>query len=622
MALASSRSLRQRDLTARLLRTAALVDDAGRRWAAAGTCASASRDFGQALPGTRPLASTELLRAAQVLPRRPHRRRPAAVPPRRGTAARTEGRHRQPTLVEPCLRRYAAEAQRQPAQRQALLAEMFEASQLAQGGITSQQIARAAARLARTPGTRRVGEAIRRQQDAGQPLAELKRQRDAPPAQGDARTAAAPRRPRPSWRSIAEARRALADADAALQAASPNYGQLVQEVVGAPPTCCRAGARRGVRLHRARAATGGWVFLLRDGADRRRPARRSAPGADRRPGQALPRQRGAGGRPARRRRSTPPPRQALYAGTLGPVAPALDGAKRPIVVPAGPLLSIPFEVLLTGPAGPGDLAARALADQRRSPSPTCRRAANFVSLRRIAGTSRGAPALVRPRRLPAGHAARRPSAAFPAGACEDSAKLFAGLPPLPFARARAGGGARCWWAARRADELLGAAFTAPACSRRPEGLPRPALRLPRAAADRPALPDRAGHRHLGAAGRADANGALLTASDVSGLDLDADAVILSACNSGGPRRPAGESLSGLARAFFYAGARAMMVTHWSVNDQAPPSWSPTRCGGCKAGDRMALAGSLRGAELGMLARRRQGACRPSSRIRSTGRRSR
>ena len=46
-------------------------------------------------------------------------------------------------------------------------------------------------------------------------------------------------------------------------------------------------------------------------------------------------------------------------------------------------------------------------------------------------------------------------------------------------------------------------------------------------------------------------------------------VILSACNSGGPGgSTAGESLSGLARAFFYAGARALLVTHWSVNDQA------------------------------------------------------
>jgi CHAT domain-containing protein len=63
---------------------------------------------------------------------------------------------------------------------------------------------------------------------------------------------------------------------------------------------------------------------------------------------------------------------------------------------------------------------------------------------------------------------------------------------------------------------------------------------------------------------------LLTASEVSTLTLDADWVILSACNTaagdGG-----GEALSGLARAFFYAGARNLMVSHWPVNSSAAVS---------------------------------------------------
>jgi CHAT domain-containing protein len=58
---------------------------------------------------------------------------------------------------------------------------------------------------------------------------------------------------------------------------------------------------------------------------------------------------------------------------------------------------------------------------------------------------------------------------------------------------------------------------------------------------------------------------LLAASDVAGLQLDADWVLLSACNTGGRGGElGGESLSGLATAFFYAGARAMLVTHWAV----------------------------------------------------------
>ena len=49
------------------------------------------------------------------------------------------------------------------------------------------------------------------------------------------------------------------------------------------------------------------------------------------------------------------------------------------------------------------------------------------------------------------------------------------------------------------------------------------------------------------------------------LKLDADWVVLSACNTAGPDGTlGGESLSGLARAFFYAGARALLVSHWAV----------------------------------------------------------
>jgi len=62
---------------------------------------------------------------------------------------------------------------------------------------------------------------------------------------------------------------------------------------------------------------------------------------------------------------------------------------------------------------------------------------------------------------------------------------------------------------------------------------------------------------------------LLTASEVAGLTLDADAIVLSACNTASASGALGaEPLSGLARAFFYAGTRALLVTHWQVNSQA------------------------------------------------------
>jgi CHAT domain-containing protein len=57
---------------------------------------------------------------------------------------------------------------------------------------------------------------------------------------------------------------------------------------------------------------------------------------------------------------------------------------------------------------------------------------------------------------------------------------------------------------------------------------------------------------------------LLTASEVAQLKLNADWVVLSACNTAAGDTLGAEALSGLARAFFYAGARALLVSHWSV----------------------------------------------------------
>jgi CHAT domain-containing protein/tetratricopeptide (TPR) repeat protein len=62
---------------------------------------------------------------------------------------------------------------------------------------------------------------------------------------------------------------------------------------------------------------------------------------------------------------------------------------------------------------------------------------------------------------------------------------------------------------------------------------------------------------------------VLTASEAAALDLSAEWVILSACNTAAADgTPGADSLSGLARAFLYAGARALLVSHWRVYDDA------------------------------------------------------
>lgn len=61
---------------------------------------------------------------------------------------------------------------------------------------------------------------------------------------------------------------------------------------------------------------------------------------------------------------------------------------------------------------------------------------------------------------------------------------------------------------------------------------------------------------------------LLLASEVAKLNTNADWVILSACSTASGNSATGEALSGLARAFMYAGARALLVSHWPVYSDA------------------------------------------------------
>jgi CHAT domain-containing protein len=61
---------------------------------------------------------------------------------------------------------------------------------------------------------------------------------------------------------------------------------------------------------------------------------------------------------------------------------------------------------------------------------------------------------------------------------------------------------------------------------------------------------------------------LLTMEEILSLKLDADWVVLSACNTGAGSGAGAEAASGLGRAFFYAGTRSILVTNWSVHSQS------------------------------------------------------
>jgi CHAT domain-containing protein/tetratricopeptide (TPR) repeat protein len=60
----------------------------------------------------------------------------------------------------------------------------------------------------------------------------------------------------------------------------------------------------------------------------------------------------------------------------------------------------------------------------------------------------------------------------------------------------------------------------------------------------------------------------LSASEIAALKLDADWVVLSACNTAAGGATTSQALSGLARAFIYAQAHALLVSHWEVNSKA------------------------------------------------------
>ena len=68
---------------------------------------------------------------------------------------------------------------------------------------------------------------------------------------------------------------------------------------------------------------------------------------------------------------------------------------------------------------------------------------------------------------------------------------------------------------------------------------------------------------------------LLTASEISQLNLDAKLVILSACNTAVGKNENRDGLSSLAKAFFYAGARSLLVSHWKIDSEVTTKLTTT-----------------------------------------------
>jgi CHAT domain-containing protein/tetratricopeptide (TPR) repeat protein len=471
---------------------------------------------------------------------------------RRQASASTEA-------VFPYLDALGEAMRRQPSNARGLASEMFEAQQLISGGITGAFIAQAAVRLGAG------NERVRDLQDSTAKLSELYIRRDGAQTAG-----ATPEALARIDAEIAELERARGEAEAAVQTSLPNYRQLVSTGL-APAADVAASLRKGEAfLSIALGPTHGHAVLLRAREDggaaiawRVRMSRRDAET-----------------RVAALRRMLEPDASgrlpefdlaaahAMYRDLFGPGNAALAGVTSLTISAGGALSSLPFAVLPRRPAAAtGEPAYREAAWLVRDmalayvPSPQ-----SFLTLRRNAKPSdapnayTGFGAFTPPSR----EAIRR---ALPGQACLKDADALASLGPLPLS------GPEVRLAGRRlnadASVRLGPAFTKASVTN--GGLDR--YRIVHLAAHA-LLPSELACLNqpailASAPAGGDARAALITAEDVVGMRLNADLVVLSACNTAGPDgKSAGEAFSGLARAFFFAGTRGLIATHWAVADES------------------------------------------------------
>jgi CHAT domain-containing protein len=272
----------------------------------------------------------------------------------------------------------------------------------------------------------------------------------------------------------------------------------------------------------------------------------------------------------------------LYASMLQPVEGLISGKAHLLIVPAGALTSLPFQLFVTekpekNPAAASDYRQVAWLAKKHAltvlPSVSSLKALRVFAKGGAAEkplTGYGDPVFQRQQRAKVATAeiVTRSYTAYYRGSRANLETLRSGLPPLPETADELKSVAKRLGAAER-DIHLGMGATEAAVKKADldsyrivyfathglvsgdvDGLAEPALAL--------TLPKEATEQDDG----------LLTASEVAQLKLAADFVVLSACNTAAGDQPGAEALSGLARAFFYAGARALLVSHWPVASDA------------------------------------------------------
>lgn len=470
--------------------------------------------------------------------------------------------------IIPYLAAAADLADKSPPDREALHREMFAVAQRIREGVTGQTIARAMARIATDDAA--LAELLRLQQDAA-------RKRDRLSMDLAAETA---RQDRDAGRE-GQIRKELADAGAAvdrlrleLAERFPDYNRLrkTQPVSAEEVMRLLDPGEAMVTVVAGRTRSFGFVV-----DERGVQAYRIAPGAADIARRVAEIRKGVTPRldtlPAFDLEAS----HALYADILGPVRERLAASGRIAMVPAGALSSLPPGLLVTetprkpgayaeaswlvrehavtvAPSIPALVALRSNRARPAAPEPFVGFGAPSFKGSKAGGTDKDGDALDRLR-----------TACLPNGPLDP--ELLRSLTPLPETEREVRSVAK---ALRASDEavLVGGGVTKAALRGRDlsrfkvvyfatHGLlpgelrcqaePGLALSPP---ASRPADT---------------ADDGLLRASEITAFRLNANLVVLSACNTAGASgAPGGEALSGLAEAFFFAGARAVLVSHWKV----------------------------------------------------------
>jgi CHAT domain-containing protein/Tfp pilus assembly protein PilF len=309
----------------------------------------------------------------------------------------------------------------------------------------------------------------------------------------------------------------------------------------------------------------------------------------------------------------------LYAALIGPVEEAIKDARHLLVVPTGALTSLPFHLLVTEKPATAVPQLKDIGSYRDAAWLIKRQAvsvlpalASLKALRQVARREPGAKPLVgfgdpvfdpEERAKALARTARTRVAVrggygdFQQGTGIDRAKLARSLPSLLDTADELKAVAAKLGAAT-GDIHLGDDATEATVKRTAladyrvvyfathglvagniEGLAEPSLAL--------TLPKQPTELDDG----------LLTASEVAQLKLNAEWVVLSACNTADGDKPGAEALSGLARAFFYAGARALLVSHWSIDTAAATRLATSTFAIMKDDPKLGRAAALRNAML-------------------------